>query len=441
MKRLILAVVAVLAATVAAAPLVTGHVMETTLAEAGYFPGTRGVLSLELTDYQRGYLESQARSELVIRLPEQEPIRLELRHRIDQLPGLDGRYATVHTRWQLQDPELRDELAQVFGHDVEFTLATALYLTGGTRSIGHVPAIERDGAAFSGADLKLLTTADRRFEYTLATNRFVIDDQAGSVRAGGQLSIEDLRLTAAGQVADDGFPWESQGRLKVGRIQVIEPAGRSFIDHLSIGVDTGLDDDLWGFSVDYQIGEAAIEGESFHDAQLRLAVERLDVAALRVIARRIESLQELDGIGVDIDVEQAVDQVMRDELPALLNRGPRLAIEPAKVTTVEGDTEVMLSVEVPGGILDGEPNPLMWMAMIGALVLEGSLQMPVALLEKQAAVQGRPGQIQELLAPLIEQGWVEIEDDVLKTSVDFRQGSLKLNGKSANQLLGMAFGG
>ncbi|MFA7522035.1 MAG: DUF945 family protein [Halothiobacillaceae bacterium] len=435
MKRLILAVVAVLVAAVATAPLVTGHVMETTLAEAGYFPGTRGVLSLELTDYQRGYLESQARSELVIRLPEQEPIRLELRHRIDQLPGLDGRYATVHTRWQLQDSELRDELAQVFGHDIEFTLATALYLTGGTRSIGHVPAIERGEAAFSGADLKLRTTADRRFEYTLATNRFVIDDQAGSVRAGGQLSIEDLRLSAAGQVADDGFPWDSQGCLEVGRIQAIEPAGRSFIDHLSIGVDTGLDDDLWGFAVDYQIGEATIEGESFHDAQLRLAVERLDVAALRAIAQRIERLQAIGAGGME------VEQVMRDELPALLNRGPRLAIEPAKVTTVEGDTEVMLSVEVPGGILDGEPNPLMWMAMIGALVLEGSLQMPVALLEKQAAVQGRPGQIQELLAPLIEQGWVEIEDDVLKTSVDFRQGSLKLNGKSANQLLGMAFGG
>ncbi|HZJ81351.1 MAG TPA: DUF945 family protein, partial [Guyparkeria sp.] len=409
MKRLILAAVAVLVAAVATAPLVTGHVMETTLAEVGHFPGTRGMLSLELTDYQRGYLESQARSELVIRLPEQEPIRLELRHRIDQLPGIDGRYATVHTRWQLQDPELRDELAQVFGHDIEFTLATALYLTGGTRSIGHVPAIERDGAAFSGADLKLRTTADRRFEYTLDTNRFVIDDLAGSVRTGGQLSIEDLRLSAVGQVADDGFPWDSQGRLEVGRIQAIEPAGRSFIDHLSIGVDTGLDDDLWGFAVDYQIGEATIEGESFHDAQLRLAVERLDVAALRAIAQRMEGLQALGAGGMD--VEQAVDQVMRNELPALLNRGPRLAIEPAKVTTVEGDTEMMLSIEVPGGILNGEPNPLMWMAMIGALVLEGSLQMPIALLEKQAAVQDRPGQIQELLAPLIEQGWVEIEDD------------------------------
>lgn len=68
--------------------------------------------------------------------------------------------------------------------------------------------------------------------------------------------------------------------------------------------------------------------------------------------------------------------------------------------------------------------------------------MPIALLEKSAAARGqRAGVVEEQLAPLVAQGWVRVEDGVVATTVDFRQGNLELNGTSANQLLNMAFGG
>ena len=439
MKRLILAVVVVLAAAVVAAPFVTGHVMETTLAEVEHFPGTRQALSLEVSDYQRGYLESHAESELLLHLPEQEPVRVKLTHRIDQLPGIDGRYATVHTRWEPADPALRSKLAEVFGDDAEFTLATALYPTGGTRSTGRLPAIDRDGVDFSGADLALETSADGGFDYRVESDRLAVDEQAEGVESGTRMTTEGLRLVASGQVADDGFVWDSEGRMDVDRMEIVEPDGAGSIEDLTIGFDSSREEELFRFALDYQVGEARIEGESFRDARMRLAVDRLDADAVRAIAERIEELQELAARGAD--VEQAVGQVMREELPALLSRGPRIAIEPLAATTAEGDTRMALSVELPSGVVDGEPNPMMWMAMLSAVVVEGSLKMPLALLEKQAAAQGRSGQVEEQLAPLVAQGWVAIEDDVVKTTVDFRQGNLKLNGTSANQLLNMAFGG
>jgi len=439
MKRLILAVVVLLAVAVTAAPFVTGHVMEDTLTEVEHFPGTRDALRLEVTEYQRGYLESQAESELVLRLPEQEPVRVKLSHRIDQLPGIDGRYATVHTRWEPSDPALREQLAEVFGEDAEFTLATALYPTGGSSSTGRVPTIDRDGVVFSGADLRLETSAGGGFDYQVESDRLAVDDRAEGVETGAGMNAERLRLAASGEVADDGFVWDSNGRLEVGRLEVVEPDSNGSIEDLTIGFDTSREEGLFRFAVDYQVAEARIEGETFSDARMRLAVDRLDAGAVRTIAERTEELQELAAQGADI--EQAVGEVMREELPALLSHGPRVAIDPIEATTAEGGTEMALSVELPAGVVDGEPNPMMWMAMLSAVVVEGSLSMPLALLERQAAARGQAGQVEQQLAPLVAQGWLAIEDGMVRTTVDFRQGNLKLNGTSANQLLNMAFGG
>lgn len=439
MKRLVLAVVVLLAAAVAAAPFVTGHVMERTMAEVGHFPGARQALSLEVSDFQRGYLESHAESELWLQLPEQTPVAIKLTHRIDQLPGLDGRYATVHTRWEPQDPKVRDKLAEVFGEEAEFTLATALYPNGSTHSTGRVPTIDRDGVDFSGADVELETSADGGFDYRIESDRLAVDDQAEGVEAGTRMSSEGLRLVVSGEVADDGFVWDSEGRMDVGKMEIVEANDTGSIEDLTIGFDSSREDEEFRFALDYQVGEAHVEGQSFRDARLRLAVDRLDAEAVRAIAERTEELQKLAAKGADI--EQAVSQLMREELPALLSRGPRIAVEPLAATTAEGDTEMTLSVELPSGVVDGEPNPMMWMAMLSAVVVEGSLEMPLALLEKQAAAQGQSGQVEAQLAPLVAQGWIEVEDDVVKTTVDFRQGNLKLNGTSANQLLNMAFGG
>lgn len=440
MKRLILAGVALLAAVLAVAPFVTGHVMESTLAEVERFPGTRDALELEVTDYQRGYLESRAESELLLRLPEQEPVRLTLTHRIDQVPGIDGRYATVHTRWEPADPDLRDELAEVFGEDVEFTLTTALYPTGGSHSTGRIPSVDRDGVDFSGADLVLDTTADGRFNYRIEADRLAVDDEAEGVVAGSAVVTEGLRLIAFGQVAEDGFVWDSDGRFELDRIDVKEPDGKGYVDGLVIRFDSAREDDLWGFAVNYEVGEAVIEDEEFRDAQMRLAVDRLDAAAVRALVERMETLQELAARGASVD--QAFNDALTAELPALISQGPRIAIEPVRATTAEGDTEIRLAAELPTGLSHGEPNPMMWLAMLSALMIEGSLEIPIAVLEKSAVAGGQQaGVVEEQLAPLVAKGWISVEAGVVTTTVDFRQGNLMLNGTSANELLNMAFGG
>ncbi len=439
MKRLILAVVSVLVAILAAAPFITGNVMESTLTDVEGFPGTRDALGLEVTDYQRGYLESRAESELLLRLPEQEPVRLTLTHRIDQMPGIDGRYATVHTTWQPADNELRKELVEVFGHDAEFTLATALYPTGASHSAGRIPPVERDGVDFSGADLELDTTAAGRFDYRLEGERLAVDAEAGGVEDGSAMVTEGLRLIASGKVAEDGFVWDSEGRFEIDRLEIAEANGQGRVEDFILRFDSARDEDRWGFAVAYEVGEAIIENEKFRDAEMRLAVDRLDATAVHALVQRMETLQELAARGAAID--QAFTDAVIAELPALLSHGPRIAIEPLRATTAEGETKVTLAAELPAGVSKGEPNPMMWMAMLSALVIEGSLEMPLALLEKSAAAQGqRAGTVEQQLAPLVAQGWVDVEDGVVTTTIDFRQGNLRLNGTSANQLLNMAFG-
>lgn len=440
MKRLILAGLVGLVAVLAAAPFVTGHVMENTLVGVERLPGTRDALELEVTDYRRGYLESRAESVLWLRLPDQAPLRLALTHRIDQLPGIDGRYATVYTTWEPADPERRDELAEVFGEDAEFTLVTALYPTGASHSTGRVPPFERDGVGFSGADIRLDTQADGRFDYRLEGERLTVDDRAEGVKAGSALVSEGMRLIASGQVAEDGFVWDSDGRFELDRLEVDQQGEQGRVEDLVLGFESAREAERWGFALDYRVGDALIQGESIRDARLRLAVERLDAGAVRALVERMETLRSLAAPGAAID-EAFTDAVMA-ELPALLQQGPRIALEPLRATTAEGDTEIRLAATLPAGVSRGEPNPMMWMAMVSALAIEGHLEMPVALLEQSAAARGQPvGMIEKQLAPLVAQGWVRVEDGVVATSVDFRQGNLELNGTSANQLLNMAFGG
>ncbi|MFW6041402.1 MAG: DUF945 family protein [Guyparkeria sp.] len=439
MKRLVPFVVVVLAAAFAAAPFVTGRVMENTLSGVDRFPGTRDTLGLEVTDYERGYLESRAESELLLHLPEQEPLRLTLRHRIDQLPGIDGRYATVHTRWEPSDPMLRDELAQVFGDAAGFTLTTALYPNGASRSTGRVPAAERDGVDFPGADLVFETTAGGRFDYRIEGDRLAIDESADGVD-DTRMVTEGLRLIASGQMAEDGIVWDSEGRFEIDRLAFADADEQSRLDDLAVRFESARHDDLWGFAVAYEVGEAEVDGESFSDAEMRFVVDRLDAGAVRSLIQRVEALQELAAGGATVD--EAVGEALMAELPALLSRGPRVAIEPLRGTTAEGDTEIRLSAELPDGLAPGEPNPMMWMAMVSALVIEGSFQMPIALLEKSAVAGGQRAEVvEEQLAPLVAKGWMAVEDGVVTTTVDFREGNLQLNDTSANELLNMALGG
>jgi uncharacterized protein YdgA (DUF945 family) len=439
MRRLIIALAVVLVAAIAAAPFATGYVMESTLADAGNFPGTRDALDLEVTDYQRGYLASQATSELVVRMPDEELVRIKLAHRIDQMPGLDGRYATVHTRWEPKDPEIRKQLVEVFGEDEPFELTTALYVNGASHSTGRIPAVEQEGVAFTGADVMLDTHADGRFDYRVESERLAVDDRAEGVDAGSGVTAEGLRIIASGRVAEDGFVWDSEARAEMDRMDVRERDGGGHMEDLAVSVDSTREDDLWGFAVGYQLGKAAIEGQKFRDAELRVAVERLDAEAVRKMVRRLEDLQELAAQGVDI--EQAVGEAVMEELPAMIARGPRIAIESLKATTVEGRTDMTLAATLPGDVIQGEPNPMMWMAMLSALVVEGRFEMPMALLEKQTAATGQNVSVQKQLAPLVSQGWVEIQDGVVRSTLDYRQGNLKLNGTSANQLLNSYFGG
>ncbi|MDG4866761.1 DUF945 family protein [Guyparkeria sp. 1SP6A2] len=440
MKRLFIAAAVVLVAALGAAPFATGYLMQATLNDVEHFPGVRDALSLEVTDYRRGYLESQAESELQLRLPEGETLRLNLVHRIDQLPGVDGRYATVHTRWQPEDPALKRKLEEVFGDQVVLRLTTALYPNGSSHSTGRVPAIDAQGVRFSGADLALDTRRDGRFDYRIAAERLSVTDAADGVDKGARLDANGLRLAASGQVADDGFVWDGEARVELDELDVAQPTDEARIRDLAVRFDSARQDDgRWGFTLGYEVGEAELDERSFRDASLRLEVERLDADAMRALVQRLEGLQQLAGRGADID--EAAGQALLAELPQLLNRGPRVAIAPMQATTAEGETSLSLSAELPGGLFEGEPNPMMWMAVLSALVIEGQFHMPLELLEKQAATMGQRGAVEQQLAPLLAQGWIEVDDKTLSTSIDYRQGNLTLNGNSANQLLNMLLGG
>ncbi|GHU05372.1 hypothetical protein FACS1894158_08000 [Betaproteobacteria bacterium] len=69
----------------------------------------------------------------------------------------------------------------------------------------------------------------------------------------------------------------------------------------------------------------------------------------------------------------------------------------------------------------------MTLVLVPQIDANGELSVPVALVDKYAVTVGIHSA--ELIDPLVNNGFVTLENGILKTTVTFREGQLTLNGK------------
>lgn len=404
-------------------PIAVGH-----LAQAAYRDLVSG-LAQRLPDaevrqsrYRRGWLRSDTGLELLLSDPAAvAPLRIRLESQIDQGPwvwvssGLPPALARVRTRVEIGGPNL--ELPPLL-------VTTALSVDGSGAARIRAPAgeiaVAADAARIRHAELSALVRVgpDRRTVWTsLSLPAIALLDEAGP-----RASLSALRLDA--ELTGDG----AGSRRGSGALDPASAHRGALLD-LRLSLSAG----------------GIVSGEeAYGPAEIRLAAERLDAAALDALTEGLRTL------GSD-----PVSQPMRGLLmagliarvvPRLAAGGARLAIDPVRVRTPQGPAtgRLELCLETPGDA--PSRSPLDRGAGLTMLRAEGEFDLPEAAalswLERigvadawpESAGPAGPQRAREdaraLLEAWVRDGWVSRDGGRLSSALRLGDALMTINGKT-----------
>jgi hypothetical protein len=445
MKRLLLAAVAVVLALVLVLPWLLGGQArggyESILAELP----ARG---LRLTDarYERGWLSSNAVADLVAETAPGAPgaVRLRVASRLSHgpwspdAPRIAPAAAIVETRIELRLPGLEPP---------PLLLTTVMGLDGSGETRARLPAVDRP----AGAGLAGIRSAEGRGELRFAP---------GLASFEGHMQIPALEI--------DG---ESGPELRLQGLRA-EGAGRRwleglFVGHAGLGIDalevTGVpgairarglaaetlgeprEGKLLDLRGELRLDAVEVEGTGYGPLLLGLGLTGMP-------AETVAALQHAGRTGDSGPAAVQAAAVLADQLPALLEADPRLALERLELQTPEGAVETRLWVGTRRLTREALTLPGAWLAH-----LEGAatLAVPRSLLLDLLAGWERSRTLAELrrlepdlaevpperepeiaaaaalrLAGLVRDGWAAEEGGRVQTSARLADGLLTVNGKT-----------
>ncbi len=430
MNKLGLVAAVVVVGAVAAAPFVSGMMIEQRI-KAYQLPASVPVGTVwHLDSYQRGYLHSTALSTLSFSSPSlAEPMRIQIKQDIDQVPGLDGRLATIRTTW-LPTPEVKAELAKVLGDKEPVAFDTAVLLTGATHTTGTIAAFSMPQAQFSGGTIRLDTAKGGAFDFLMTVDSLSAQDPQDPQPT----VLKGMKIDGKGVMAPDGVAWNSDFKMSIdslaaeqGHVDGVMISGNSVLVGEALNTGVGIDIK----SLDFPDLPAAAKG--IHDVAIHYRLDGLDKTALTAITEQLRAAQKTEGSDPE-QIKQAITMAFMTQLPALLNRGVSFQINPFGFTTHAGKVALNLSVTMPAGHgSEALSNP---MGLIEVLTIKGDYTAPQALMSEALGETGEASPAESQINQLIQAGYINANQGILTTNFAFEHGKLSINGKPADDMLG-----
>ncbi len=432
MNKLGLVAAVVVVGAVAAVPFVSGMLIEQRISAYQLPAGAPAGLQWHLDSYQRGYLHSTARSTLSFSSPSlDQPVRIQLKQEIDQVPGLDGRLATVRTTW-LPSPQVKAELAKVLGDKEPIVLNTAMMWNGASRTTGTLAAFSLPTAQFSGGTLALDTEKDGHFDFSMNMASLAATDPEDGTASAAPVVLKGLTLVSQGVLSPEGIAWNSQFQLGVDALSSGETqiGGLSLIGQ-SAAVGAVLNTAMGLKIKSFQAEDLPPAAKGMRDFELHYQLDGLDIKSLTALTQQLREAQKSNP---DPDqLKQIAMMALMTHVPDLLNHGVALQINPVGFDSDAGKVALNLSINLPAG--HGQQvlsNP---MALLGVLNIKGDYRAPQALMNAALSESGEAAAENQLNA-LIQAGYVNANQGVVSTNFVYEQGKLRINGKPADDLLG-----
>jgi len=307
---------------------------------------------------------------------------------------------------------------------------------------------DSDGTRVDAAPLAIDYDLDRAGTTLAATGRWPSLEVAGVT---GIAAMHDTRLQARRRRGADGY-WYGDTRVTTAGARIEIKPGDAAVEFTGISLDADVRPrgKLADFRYDVAIKTIAAAGEQVDDFHLGLRINRLDLKAMTDMA-------------LDLQTHQAVDATPQQQLAAL--KAPLRALARQAVTNGTSIDIDDFSARYHGyiarvtghvglaGATVGDADSLG--LLVKKIVAHFEVAIPLALFknvgarvdakiaEGQAAAgkpapAGAPGFADVILGNMVNQGYVRVEKDVLRSTIDFAGGALRVNGKSIGKTDGSA---
>lgn len=432
MNKLGMAIGVVVIAGLAAVPYVSGMMIEQSISGTKALPGMGQSVIWSVDSFQRGYLSSTATSHLTIVTPA-ERVVLHFKQEISQVPGLDGRYASIRSTW-VPDAAMKPDIDKLFAGKQPLVLNTALTIFGGSHTQGVIAPVVAEGLNFSGGTVTIDTASSGHFAYGMAIDGLSAIDPEEAVQSPVPVIFKGVNLAADGQMSAHDVVWDSQAVLKVASVSKGQEGSLSGLGLTMKSQRTGDDYAVnMGFDVAHaEFPDAPESTRDIKDMKFNFSLSRLDAPAVEQIYQQAQQAQK-QGMTDPDQLTQAMTMTMMSQLPALLNRGPKFAINPISFNLPAGEVTLDFSAELPPGHgSEGMSNP---MSLLTLLDMKGDFSVPEAALNIALNQAGQAAD-ETQLNQMIQKGYVLRSNGMLKTKFAFNTGHLTINDKPADDLLG-----
>jgi uncharacterized protein YdgA (DUF945 family) len=456
MNKLAIGSVALLVVALLALPGVVGSMTEARVRERVAAIDASPTATAEIKSFDRGWFRSTAKIELrlapdnVAQLADLTanlgpfavlPIAIDFAH--GPIAVLDG----VHFGWSKlvahADPAAPGitELQQTLGVPYLFEFRGRSSYFGGV-------SFDADAPPFAlPIDDALLTFSGATLAGTFAQSHLDADARVAAVELTSpttKFALRGLAASADNELRSD-YVMPGQASLSVESISAGDATTATFeATNLKIQNDVGLDAaaELLEMSVTYGVDSVRVEDNLITAAALGLTLRNVDVATLEAY-----SAAAADAAAAGAD-EATLVAVMGPHLERALKAGPSLTLDPLRFRygdePFEGRIEITTNTQrlPPAGTLDLD-NPLLILGLVNAdadvrlsKLLAADLAKLSARLQLGADESIPPDQLEYMaeaqsglmLTMLVGQGVLAEDGDGYRSSLQFRDGTITLNG-------------
>ena len=459
MKPLHLTIAAVIALFLAGSPYFFGMKAEEeyrSLAEQ--YNGLNGI-SIEITDYKRGWLSSQVRTRMTLESLAADP----------ELAGLENYLATStihHGPLPLANKYKGNSAPLIALAVMETTLTLEKEPTNYKFISGETPLMTSQATvSFSGEMVGVATAEKIEFtdpdkSFTLnwkgftATTNLADNKIKMSIEGDGlEITVDNGKFTLLGYRSDSDHRFHETGSFLgttettlTGLNFVEEGENPFFMKEATLATSTDAEENLLATTLDLTFKELGNEEDLFGPFKISTAIKNIDMSASQELQEAINSAAQ--GLGLDTPPSKALN----DAFLKLVKASPALEIPTFSLGTKMGLIEGNFNLSFDGAVPFNIEDPATLAAVVKAdLLLTLPRTIALAIEEGQArskAVSRLMGgdlekippkaEIDALAKEMAEQalemkimmGYLnKMEGDLLRTEANFNKGALTINGR------------
>lgn len=399
----------------AAAPYVNGYLVEQELQKAiAEADGHQG-MSLQVSEYERGYLQASVAIRLQIKdvTGDRPDLALEVRGIVDH--RLTG--ASFEGDVQPLD-SLADMVLPLLDGKPMLTAQADWSLFGTLRGAFSSPAIvmsEDVKVNVSPAELAFAGDVYKRhMELDLKWDGMQIDD---TIRAN-RFTIGKLQMHQKGEQLSP-YLWVGDSTVELQRIEGIENDRSLVLENIRLTSGSEKSDaERMRAHLDIEIEKTIVNGQTLEPHVLKFSLEDLAISEFDALMRSIDRLQQMDASMDEVAQAEAQMQRVQEMLglaSSLLGKGMGLHIHELKVHTTQGPITGQLHVKQPGQSAD---DGMLMASTSGTL----ELNAPTALFANA------PEDMQQQLQVLLAEGLVVEKDGFYGNKSKLENMMLDVNG-------------